>query len=105
MKKIAICLMMTFMSLTLIPVQLNAKTREPSSATAPTPAETKEANALLLRLNEIKGMEKSKMETAEKKTLRKEVKSIKHRLREVGGGVYLSAAAIILIVILIVVLI
>ena len=105
MKKIAICLMMTILSLTLIPVQLNAKDREPSSTSAPTPAETKEANALLLRLNEIKGMEKSKMETAEKKTLRKEVKSIKHRLREVGGGVYLSAAAIILIVILIVVLV
>ena len=96
---------MAFLSLTLIPVQLNAKTSEPTTTPAPTPAETKEANALLLRLNEIKGMEKSKMDNAEKKTLRKEVKSIKHRLREVGGGVYLSVAAIILILILVVVLI
>ena len=105
MKKVAICLMMTFLSLTLIPVQLNAKSSEPTTVPAPTPAETKEANALLLRLNEIKGMEKSKLETAEKKTLRKEVKSIKHRLRELGGGVYLSAAALILILILVIVLI
>ena len=97
--------MMAFLSLTLIPVQLNAKTSEPTTAPAPTPAETKEANALLLRLNEIKGMEKSKMDTAEKKTLRKEVKSIKNRLREIGGGVYLSVAAIVLILILVIVLI
>jgi hypothetical protein len=105
MKKIAICLMMAFLSLTLIPVQLNAKTSEPTTTPAPTPAETKEANALLLRLNEIKGMEKSKLDAAEKKTLRKEVKSIKHRLREVGGGVYLSVTALILILILVIVLV
>jgi len=97
--------MLTFLSMTVIPIQLNARNPEPSTTTAPTPAETTEAKALLLRLNEIKGMEKSKMESAEKKTLRKEVKSIKHRLREVGGGVYLSAGAIILIVILIIVLV
>jgi hypothetical protein len=104
MKKIVICLLMAFMSLTLIPLQVNAKTTEPSSATAPKPAEAAEARMLEIRLNEIKELDKSKMESAEKKNLRKEVKSIKHRLREVGGGVYLSGAAIILIVILLVVL-
>jgi hypothetical protein len=44
------------------------------------------------------------MKSAEKKSLRKEVKSINHKVREIGGGVYLSAGAIILIVILLIVL-
>lgn len=105
MKKIVICLMLTCLSLTFIPIQLNASTpSEPTTLPAPKPAESAEAKTLELRLNEINAMDKSKMKSAEKKSLRKEVKSINHKLREVGGGVYLSAGAIILIVILIVVL-
>jgi hypothetical protein len=44
------------------------------------------------------------MNSEEKKDLRKEVKGIKHDLRTIGSGVYLSGAAIILIVVLLVVL-
>jgi hypothetical protein len=46
----------------------------------------------------------SKLKSEEKKDLRKEVKGIKHELRTIGSGVYLSGAAIILIVVLLVVL-
>ena len=105
MKKIAICLMMTCLSLTLIPLQLNAATKsEPTSVPAPKPAESPEVKALELRLNEINAMDKSKMKSSEKKTLRKEVKTINHKMYDIGGGVYLSAGAIILIVILLIVL-
>jgi len=105
MKKFAICLMVTCLSLTLLPLQLNAATSsEPSSLAAPKPAESAEVKTLELRLNEIKAMDKSNMKSAEKRSMRKEVKSINHRLREIGGGVYLSAGAVILIVILLVVL-
>jgi hypothetical protein len=105
MKKLAICLIMTCLSLTLIPIQLNAsKPSESKTLPAPKPAESAEVKALELRLNEISAMDKSKMKTAEKKSLRKEVRSINHKVREIGGGVYLSAGAIILIVILLVVL-
>ena len=105
MKKIVLCLMVTFLSLAFIPVQLKAvTTEEPSSLPAPKPAESAEAKTLLLRLDEIKATDKSKLNSKEKKDLRKEVKSVKHNLREIGGGVYLSAAAIILIIILLVVL-
>jgi hypothetical protein len=105
MKKFAICLMLSCLSLTLIPVQLNASTpTEPTTVPAPKPAESAEVKSLELRLNEIKAMDKSKMKSAEKKTLRKEVKSINHKIRDIGGGVYLSAGAIILIVILLIVL-
>ena len=49
-------------------------------------------------------MDKTNMKSAEKKSLRKEVKSINHRLHDISGGVYLSVGAIVLIVILLIVL-
>ncbi len=103
MKKIVFCLMATCLSLTLIPLQLNAATNE-SASTLPAskPAEPK---TLLLRLDEIKATDMSKLNSSEKKNLRKEVKSIKHELRTIGGGVYFSAGAIILIVILLIILV
>ena len=105
MKKLAICLMMTCLSLTLIPLQLNATTKtEPTSAPAPKPAESSEVKALELRLNEINAMDKSKMKSAEKKTLRKEVKTINHKMHDISGGVYLSVGAVVLIVILLIIL-
>jgi hypothetical protein len=105
MKKIAICLMLTCLSLTLLPLQLNASTlSDPSSLAGSKPAESAVVKTLELRLNEINAMDKSKMKSAEKKNMRKEVKSINHKLRDIGGGVYLSAGAVILIVILLIVL-
>ncbi len=105
MKKLAICLMMTCLSFTLIPLQLNAANRtEPTTLPAPKPAESVEAKNLELRLNEINSMDKTNMKSAEKKSLRKEVKSINHRLHDISGGVYLSVGAIVLIVILLIVL-
>jgi hypothetical protein len=97
--------MMVFLSLAFLPLQSKAATtEEPSSLPAPKPAESAEAKTLLLRLDEIKAMDMSKLKSEEKKDLRKEVKSIKHNLRDLGTGVYLSGAAIILIVILLIVL-
>jgi len=105
MKKLAICLIMTCLSLTLLPLQLNAANRtEPSTLPAPKPSEAAEAKTLDLRLNEINSMDKTNMKSAEKKSLRKEVKSINHKLRDISGGVYLSAGAIVLVVILLIVL-
>jgi len=105
MKKIFLGLMMGFLSLAFLPLQSKAATtEEPTSVPAPKPAESAEAKTLLLRLDEIKATDKSKMNPEEKKDLRKEVKSIKHNLRDLGNGVYLSGAAIILIVVLLIVL-
>jgi len=105
MKKIVLCLVMGFLSLAFLPLQSKAATtEEPTSVPAPKPAESAEAKTLLLRLDEIKATDKAKLNSEEKKDLRKEVKSIKHNLRDIGSGVYLSGAAIILIVILLVVL-
>ena len=107
MKKIFFCLMAACLSFTLIPMQLNAATSEPTSEPAPIPAEPvvpAEAKILLLRLDEIKAKDMSKLESSEKKELRKEVKSIKHELKSIGGGIYVSAGAVIVILILLVIL-
>ena len=108
MKKIVFCLMATCLSLTLFPLQLNAANTETTSTLPESkpaePAMPAEAKTLTLRLDEIKAMDMSKMKSAEKKNLNKEVKSIRHELRTIGGGVYLSAGAIILIVILLIIL-
>jgi hypothetical protein len=105
MKKIVLCVMMGFLSLAFLPLQSKAATtEEPTSIPAPKPAESAEAKALTVRLDEIKAMDMSKLKSEEKKDLRKEVKSIKHNLRDIGSGVYLSGAAIILIVVLLIVL-
>jgi hypothetical protein len=108
MKKIVFCIMAAILSLTFLPLQSYAGTKEePSSLVATKPAATEEsaeARTLLLRLNEINAMDMSKLKAPEKKELRKEVRSIKRELREVTGGVYLSVGVIILIVVLLIVL-
>ena len=105
MKKIILCVMATIMSLTFIPLQSSAATSEPSiSLVVPKPEPPAEVKALELRLNEINLMDKSKLKSSEKKELRKEVKSINHKLREVGGGVYISVGALILIIVLLIIL-
>ncbi|HBE42408.1 MAG TPA: hypothetical protein DDW27_14620 [Bacteroidales bacterium] len=97
--------MVACLSFTFLPLQSNAATvTEPSTAVDPKPAESAEAKALLLRLEEINKMDKEKMDPSEKKDLRKEVKSIKKNLRDIGPGIYLSGAALIIIVILLIVL-
>lgn len=109
MKKIVFCLAATFLSLTFLPVQLNAANNvDPYELVTTKPEENKEAEeakTLEIRLNEIKELDKSVLSSSEKKTLRKEVKSINNKLREIGGGVYISAGALILVLILLIVLV
>ncbi len=109
MKKIAFYLLASCLSMTLIPLQLNATTtvEDPITTPATKPAESEisaEAKTLILRLDEIKAMDKSELDASEKKDLRKEVKSIKHEIQSPGGGLYISGGAIILILILIILL-
>lgn len=104
MKKIALCLMAACLSLSFLP--LNSFAGIPGSPGFP---DTKtsasiEANTLLLRLQEIKDMDKSDMSSSEKKALRKEVHSIRHELRRNNNGIYLSVGAIIIIILLLILL-
>ena len=63
-----------------------------------------EVSTMLNRLEEIKTMNKSSLQSSEKKALRKEVRAIRSSLRSSGNGIYLSTGAIILIVVLLIVL-
>ena len=109
MKKFIFCLMATILTLTFLPIQSFAATKEdPSSLVVtkpPEPAEAAEAKALVTRLDEIKAMDMSTLKSADKKVLRKEVRSIKRELKTISGGVYISAGLLIVILIILVVLV
>ncbi len=110
MKKLTIYLMSAALLLAVQPLNTNAATfKDPIEITDPKtkPVESEKANTLLLRLNEINEMDKSKLKSSEKKELRKEVRAIKTELKANearGGGVYLSVGAIIIIVLLLIIL-
>ena len=91
--------MVTCLSLTFIPNGLNAM--PPDSLKTELPAEAK---SLMNRLEEIKSMDKSDLGWKEKRELRKEVKTIEYRLRDIGGTVYISVGALLIIIILLILL-
>ncbi len=105
MKKIAFCLVASCMLLTFQPLQtIAATTTAPTSLVVSKTTEAAKAKVLISRLEEIKAMDKSNLNSSEKKSLRKEVRTIRTELRETGGGVYLSVGAIIIIILLLIIL-
>src|SRR4051812_38943145 len=105
MKKLTLCIMATFLSLSFIPTQLIAGASASSSMSSTKSAESAQAHALLSRLSAIKAMDKSKLSASEKKDLRNEVRSTKEQLKNVGNGIYLSLGAIIIIILLLILLV
>ena len=106
MKKIVFSLITTCLLLTFYPLQSKATPVASNSIVALKPLESAQtkAKALEIRLNEINAMDKSTMKPSEKKSLRKEVRSIRQQLKELSGGIYFSAGAIIIILLLILIL-
>jgi hypothetical protein len=105
MKKIVLCLLATFMSLTFLPLQLNAITSESNSmiASKPSdPSDSTDVKVLMLRLDEIKAIDKSGLKSSEKKELRKETHSINQEIRHSHGGIYISSGAIIIVLLIII---
>jgi len=102
MKKTAFCIMALALSLTFHPLRSAAAGNvvAPSSLVVAGPAD---ADRILTRVNEIKEMDKSNLSSAEKKELRKELRSLKKEARSSGvNGVYLSVGAIIIIILLLI---
>lgn len=102
MKKSFILLLM-MVSLVAFPNTITAAEKAPMHAkpTTKIPAEVK---VMLNRLEEIKAMDKSTLSSAERKELRKEVRTIKKDVRASGNGLYISSGAIIIILLLIIIL-
>lgn len=60
-------------------------------------------SSLLNRLAEIKAMDKSNLSSLEKKSNRKETRSIKKQLRDHSyGGIYISVGAVLLIILILI---
>ena len=106
-----VCFSLVALVLTLF-ISINANAATPS-ATTENPAKiskkeklmaSEEGKAILSRLEEIKGMDKSEMTAKEKRELRKEVRTLKAQAAQIGGGVYISAGALIVILLLILLL-
>jgi hypothetical protein len=89
--------------LSFIPAQLSAETNAMMKDKT-IKNESAEAKVLLIRLHEIKAIDKSNLSSQEKKQLRKEVRSLKTSLATINGGVYLSVGAIIIIILLLILL-
>jgi len=105
MKKIVFCLIASGMLLTFQPLQAKAATTTtPTSVVVTNTTDAVKAKTMILRLNEIKEMNKSNLNSSEKKSLRKEVRSINRELKSMNGGIYLSVGAIIIIILLLIIL-
>ncbi len=105
MKKMIVCMMAAALSFTFAPNQVSAAPMAASAtAVANSDADAALAQALYVRLNEIKEMDKTNLTKKEKKELRNEVNTIKQQLSHIGGGVYISAGAVIVILILLIIL-
>lgn len=106
MKKFTTLSIFLLLLMSVLPSNQLKATTESQKASMMTskPLESPEANALLLRLSEINVMDRSNLTQFERKQLRKEARSLKNQLRELGGGVYLSVGAIIIIVLLLILL-
>ena len=106
MKRLILAIAMGILSITFFPIQSIGATHEKPATTvvAAKAANEAEAKALTSRLNEINAMDKSKLNSTEKKKLRKEVKSIRSNLRDISGGVYISGAAVVIIIVLLIIL-
>ena len=96
--------MVMIASLTFLPNQSIASEKNPTTISNTSKEVPAEVKVLLSRLDEIKAMDKSNLTAADKKILRKEVRTIKSRMRSNGNGIYLSVGAIIIIILLLIIL-
>lgn len=102
MKKTRLYLLIMMLSLSAFTTTVNATEKNP---TTPAPKEIPaEIQVMLNRLEEIKEMDRSKLNRADKKALRKEVRAINTEIRSSGNGIYISVGAIIIILLLIILL-
>jgi hypothetical protein len=106
MKKLTLCVMTFSLLLFSVPTHLNAAPEtNPIVADSISMVETATVTALTARLDEIALIDRSKMRPAERRELRKEVRSINRQLKAVtNGGIYISAGTLLLVIILLIIL-
>ena len=100
MKKIVLCILAACLSLTFIPLQASANS--PKAATTLTAEKTAEIKAMELRIAEIKAMDKTNLKASEKKSLRKEAKEMKEKVKK--DYTYSYGAGLLLLLLLLIIL-
>ena len=104
-KKFIFGITIFFMAIAIaLPAISSNNVSDPTLTNKPAKVENSANQPLMLRLNEIKGMDKSELTRLEKKNLRKEVKDIKKEMSVNNGGIYLSVGAIIIVILLLILL-
>lgn len=63
-----------------------------------------EINTMRERVEEIRDMDKSEMNSKERKELRKEVKEIKKDIKKRGRAIYIGGASLLIIILLLIIL-
>jgi len=101
MKKLLYALVLVF-TMTVSANTVSAADKSAKAKTEMTAEQKVQLERIVSRVNEIKTMDKSDLSRAEKKELRKELKSLKSQANAIGGGVYLSVGAIIIIILLLI---
>lgn len=97
----------------ILPFRLLGETRTDIETGVPTIEVAETGKSLSERVIEIQNMDKSNLTSAEKKSLRKELKGIKSELAETntaakaaknGGGIYISVGGLIIIILLLIII-
>jgi hypothetical protein len=105
MKKSTLYLIIMVLSLYVFPTQMIAREKDPITVATNANEIPPDIKAKLVRLDEINAMNKSTLTRAERRALRKEVKSINTSLKSGGHGYYITLGAIIVILVLLIILI
>ncbi len=99
---IAILMIFTMGATSSFAENTDVKTKAP--VTTEKKLATEEVNRSNNRIKEIRSMDKSKMTSAERRELRKEVKENKENVRKNGGVIVISGGTLLLIILLIILL-
>src|SRR4051812_30443664 len=103
MKKFTLTFVTAMMLLFVSPAQAKTASTAAPVSTVLSAEESAKVTALVNRVNEINAMDRSSMTHAEKKELRKELRSIKREVNHTQGSVvYISSGLLILIIVLII---
>ena len=113
MKKIVVAIMAVFVIIIYFPDLLKAETEQAQVAViATSQVAAVDASVLTARVEAIKAMDFSTLNSSERKELRKELRAIKTDLKKSNkrdeyathgnGGIYLSVGAIIVVVLLLI---
>jgi len=100
----SVVILILFTLLSVFSNRVIASEKEPAVTKVNSTEIPADVKILLDRIAEIKAMDKSALNSVERKELRSELREIKSTLRSNGNGIYISTGAIIIILLLIIIL-